>query len=176
MARNSSAPALGVIENQDFTDMRALFVQGIVINGLNQTEAARQAGYASPCIAATRLMRIPAILEAIRTARMALVESESAGIAISTLNEVMKDKNAPASARVSAAKAVLKIGGYEESGKLKGRNPHAKKDLSDMTPAELREALDDMKKQLDDAGDVVDDIAAAQAQPVQTIDLQGFSK
>lgn len=146
------------------------FVVNIVIKGMTQTDAARAAGYASPGVAAHLLMKKSTIAEAIRAARMAAVDGEHAGTAFATLAEIMKDDTNPASARVAAAKTVLTIGGYLERGKAMGKKGEKEvKAIGEMTPAELRAEIDGMRDQLDKAEELVDSIAADNAQVIDII-------
>lgn len=56
--------------NQPLTEMQRLFVQHFVHDKLNQTAAARQAGFTSPGTAAYEMMRNPKVLDAIAEERL----------------------------------------------------------------------------------------------------------
>lgn len=56
--------------NQPLTEMQRMFVHHLVHEKLNQTAAARQAGFNQPGTAANYLMRHPKILEAIAAERL----------------------------------------------------------------------------------------------------------
>lgn len=169
MGRRAKTPVASVVKSQGLTDKRILFVENIVLHSMKQGEAAAAAGFAGPAVAASQLMRNPQILEAIRLARMAAVDGELAGVALTTLKEVMQDKDSPASARVSAAKGVLQVGGYFERGKTLGKlGDKDRKPLSEMTPAQLNEAIAEMRKELDEASTTIDEVVA---DGMQTIDI-----
>ncbi|MEI6644331.1 MAG: terminase small subunit [Novosphingobium sp.] len=88
------------------TDQQAHFVHHFVSMGCTPTEAARAAGYGSPGQEAYRLMRKAHVIEAIRREQDRLINTDGVRIAYKTLVEVMQDKGAAASARVSASRTV----------------------------------------------------------------------
>lgn len=171
MNKRGTAAVNKAIQNNGLTEMRELYVYNLVINQMTQAEAAEAAGFSHPGVAANMLMKIPAVQEAIRRARMAAVDGVLAGVAFKTLEEVMRDADAPASARVAAATKVLTIGGYMDRGKALGKQGDKQvKPIGEMTPAELRAEIDGMRDQLDKAEDTIDDMAAEQAQPIELIE------
>jgi phage terminase small subunit len=128
--------------------------------GLSPTAAAREAGYAQPGQAGFYNMRQPHIELAVRQARAARFSGELATIAANTLREVMTDTDAPASARVSAARLVLEV--TREVGKG-AQEADSGKELHEMTPDELAaliKKLDDQKRTIDaepaEVGDIED--------------------
>jgi hypothetical protein len=88
------------------TEQQAHFVHHFVSMGCTATEAARAAGYGSPGQEAYRLMRKTHVIEAIRREQNRLINTDGVRIAYRTLLEVMQDKGAAASARVSASRTV----------------------------------------------------------------------
>jgi hypothetical protein len=65
--------------------------------------------------------------------------SDLANIATGTLREVMTDKQAPASARVQAARTVLELAGELGRGKL---DPEVDRPLSELSADELTRMID----------------------------------
>ena len=110
----------------------------------NATEAARLAGYAHPKQSAYDLTRNPAIIALMRQARQTLYQADLANVAGETIRSVMLDIDAPASARVSAARTALEL-----AGDL-GKNAEAgneSKSLAEMTPDELARMIDSWEQQ-----------------------------
>ena len=93
------------------TGQQAEFVRSMVQDNVTPTEAARRAGYVQPTTAAWRLTRTPAIMAAVKQAQFVEVDCKLTGIAIQTLQAVMQDKDAPASARVAACRAAFDAAG-----------------------------------------------------------------
>ena len=85
------------------TDKQSKFVDYYVTEGKTQTEAARLAGYSFPEYEGYRLVRQPRMIQVIQAARQKYYQTNLANVAVSTLHQVMEDRNAPAAARVSAA-------------------------------------------------------------------------
>ena len=56
--------------NAPLTEMQRAFVHHLVHNKLNQTAAARQAGFQGPAIAANKMMKLPKMLAAIEAERL----------------------------------------------------------------------------------------------------------
>lgn len=123
--------------NRELSDKQTDFIRGIVHLGLKQTESARRAGYNQPGQSAYNMMNSPAILHRIQQERLKLFQSDLSIVAVQTLKEVMQDKQAPASARVSACRSVLEI-----AGDFKAGQGTTDKSLSDMSPAELASVID----------------------------------
>lgn len=94
------------------TEQQAKFVEHLVSSGCTPCEAARHAGFANPPQEAYRLMRKPHVATAIREMRERLISGHLANVAVSTLLDVMQDKQAPASARVSAARTAFEAAGH----------------------------------------------------------------
>ena len=87
------------------------FVAYYVAEGKSQTEAARLAGYRFPENEGYRLFRQLRMIQLIRAARQKFYQMDLANVAITTLQQIMQDPNAPASARVSAARTALGLAG-----------------------------------------------------------------
>ena len=105
-----------------------------VAEGKTQTEAARLAGYSFPEYEGYRLVRQPRMIQVIQAARQKYYQTNLANVAVSTLHQVMEDRNAPAAARVSAARTALELAG--DLGPNSG-NVSEGDSLSEMTPGEL---------------------------------------
>lgn len=126
------------------TDKQAQFVEQLVSKAMNPTAAARAAGFETPAQAAYRLLRLPHVASAVRDARARLIDGDLANVALDTLRVVMTDSDAPAAARVSAARTVL-----EMSGELKkdGSDASVEKRLHEMSADELAAVIDRWESQ-----------------------------
>jgi hypothetical protein len=124
----------------ELTPKQRSFVTLLVRNGSTPTQAAREAGYSVPGVASYDLMRLPHIAAAIRFERQRFISGELANIATGTLQDVMTDKEAPASARVQAARTVLEMSG--ELAKGRGKADDEDRPLSELTADELTRLID----------------------------------
>lgn len=131
-------PSHKPLVEQQLTDKQRVFVSVLTEEALTPTAAARKAGYAVPGDSAYHLMRTPHVIDAIRHARARLIGGDLANIALGTLRHVMVDSDAPAAARVSAARTVL-----EMSGELRkdAAADDAGKKLHEMTLDELSDVI-----------------------------------
>ncbi len=135
---------MGQIRKREISDRQRDFVQYLVRENKNATESARLAGYAHPKQSAYDLTRNPAIIALMRQARRTLYESDLANVAGETIRTVMLDIDAPASARVSAARTALEL-----AGDL-GKNAEAAgegKTLAELSPDELARMIDTWEQQ-----------------------------
>ena len=135
---------MGQIRKREISDRQRDFVQYLVRENKNATESARLAGYAHPKQSAYDLTRTPAIIALMRQARQTLYQADLANVAGDTLRSVMLDLDAPASARVSAARTALEL-----AGDL-GKNAEAgseSKSMAEMTPDELARLIDSWEQQ-----------------------------
>jgi len=102
------------------------------------TEAARLAGYPVPRQSAWRLLQTPRILEAIHQERQKVYETDLANLAVGALKQILIDEDAPAAARVSAARIALELS--------RDLGPHSIEfsesfSLSEMTPGQLSKMI-----------------------------------
>ena len=135
---------MGEIRKREITDRQRDFVQYLVRENKNATESARLAGYAHPKQSAYDLTRNPAIIMLMRQARRTLYESDLVNVAADTIRSVMLDVDAPASARVSAARTAMEL-----AGDL-GKNAEAAdsgKSLAELSPDELARMIDSWEQQ-----------------------------
>ena len=102
---------------------------------MNRTEAARLAGFKWPSRVAYQLEQSPKIMASIRNERNKLYQTELASQSVETLKDVMDDPEAPASARVAAARTALELAG--DIGKHSQANQKMDQPLAEMTPEEL---------------------------------------
>lgn len=91
----------------ELSDMQAVFVACYVVGDGNGTEAARQAGYVAPNVAAYRLLRLPHVAAAIRREHLRRISTEGLSVGIGTLLQIAKDTGQPGGARVQAARTLL---------------------------------------------------------------------
>ena len=135
LVRPKTAFAPGI----DLTPMQREFVVCLVRNGSTPTQAARDAGYSHPKVSAFDLLRLPHISAAIRLERQRYISGELANVATGTLRSILTDSDAPAAARVQAARTVLEMSGEIGRGK---KDADEDKPLSEMTPDELTRLID----------------------------------
>ena len=121
------------------TDKQSKFVDYYVAEGKTQTEAARLAGYSFPEYEGYRLVRQPRMIQVIQAARQKYYQTNLANVAVSSLHQVMEDRNAPATARVSAARTALELAG--DLGPNSGNRSEGGS-LSEMTPGELSRLIE----------------------------------
>jgi len=124
----------------ELTPKQRSFVTILVRNGSTPTNAAREAGYSVPGVASHDLMRLPHIAAAIRLERQRYISGEMANVATGTLVAVMTDKEAPASARVQAARTVLELSGDLVKGRDRGNDED--RPLSELSADELTRLID----------------------------------
>lgn len=135
---------MGEIRKREITDRQREFVQYLVRENKNATESARLAGYAHPKQSAYDLTRNPAIIALMRQARQTLYQADLVNVAADTIRSVMLDVDAPASARVSAARTAMEL-----AGDL-GKNAEAVgegKTLAELSPDELARMIDTWEEQ-----------------------------
>lgn len=119
------------------TAKQEVFRNGIM-RGLSNVEAARQAGYAAPSVAAFQLMRTPHMQESIQGARQARINGDLGRAALSTMEDLLSSE-APANVRYSAAKWILEAGGHG-AGAAQGEDIGAKP-LDQLDAGELEDVL-----------------------------------
>jgi len=122
------------------SDRQSSFINYLVHEGKTRTEAARLAGFAAPRQSAFTLTQSPKIIARIRLERHKIYQSDLAPLAVQTLKDVMRDTEAPASARVSAARSCLELAG--DIGKHSQANSKSDKSLADMSVDELASIID----------------------------------
>ena len=123
----------------DLTPKQRAFVTTLVRTGCNPTHAARTAGYSDAHVSAYDLQKLPHVQAAIRLERQRFISGELANVATGTLQAIMTDKEAPAAARVQAARTVLEMSG--EIGRHK-RADDEDRPLSELTADELTRMID----------------------------------
>ncbi len=94
--------------SKKISDKAAEFIDAI-INGKNQTQAVKQAGYASPAQAGYMLMKSPGIVAKIRQERQRLFDTDLCSVATNTLREIVSDPDAPQSARIAGCRTILEV-------------------------------------------------------------------
>ena len=122
------------------SDRQISFIFYLVHQGKGRTEAARLAGFAAPRQSAFTLTQSPKIIAKIRQERNKVYQTELATTAVKTLKEVMEDMDAPASARIAAARTSLELAG--DIGKHSVANRNQDRSLAEMTPEELSAIID----------------------------------
>ena len=125
------------LKDNQFTDRQQEFITNLVRLGNNPTQSARLAGYKDPKQSAFNLVNSPKMCARIQQERLKLFQSDLSIVAVQTLKEVMQDKEAPASARVSACRSVLEI-----AGDFKAGSSNTTKELSELSTSELASVID----------------------------------
>ena len=127
------------------TDRQEAFAQAVARGGLTGGQAIRAAGSESQNAASLRVMAsqfnaIPEVRERIRDIREGLIVGDLAGVALAALRGILLDEDAPAAARVSAAKWALEAGGHGlEARRLAAREAAGPRGLSDLSLGELED-------------------------------------
>ena len=93
------------------SDRQSSFIFYLVHQGKGRTEAARLAVFAAPRQSTFYLTQTPKIIAKIWQERNKVYQTELASTAVQTLKEVMEDTDAPASARIAAARTSLELAG-----------------------------------------------------------------
>ena len=115
------------------SDRQSSFIFYLVHHGKGRTEAA-------PRQSAFTLTQSPKIIAKIRQERNKVYQTELATTAVKTLKEVMEDMDAPASARIAAARTSLELAG--DIGKHSQSQRSYEQNLAEMTPEELSAIID----------------------------------
>tara|TARA_B100001758_G_scaffold200980_1_gene179879 strand:+ start:52 stop:498 length:447 start_codon:yes stop_codon:yes gene_type:complete len=147
---------MGMIRKRSITDQQREFVNYLVRESKNPTEAARLAGYAHPKQSAYDLTRNPSIAALMRQTRQTVYQTELASLSADTLRNVMLDIDAPASAKVSAARTALELAGDLNKG---SDDPTSSRSLSEMSPDELAGIIDQWESE---RAELAKDITTAQ--------------
>ena len=127
------------LRKNHLTDKQSKFVDYYVAEGKTQTEAARMAGYSFPEYEGYRLVRQPRMIQVIQAARQKYYQTNLANVAVTTLQKVMQDTNAPAAARVSAARTALELAGDLGPNSNNGSEGDS---LCEMTPEDLSRLIE----------------------------------
>ena len=122
------------------SDRQRSFIFYLVHQGKGRTEAVRRASLAAPRQSAFTLTQSPKIIAKIRQERNKVYQTELASTAVQTLKEVMEDTEAPASARIAAARTSLELAG--DIGKHSQSQRNYEQNLAEMTPEELSAIID----------------------------------
>jgi len=123
------------------SDQASVFIDEI-INGKNQTQAARVAGYAHPAQSGCTLMKSPGIVAKIQQERQKLFQTDLANVATSTLKEIILDRDAPSSARIAGCRTVLEVCNMIGKHSTKDNDSRA---LSEMSPDQLAGLIDTLE-------------------------------
>lgn len=95
----------------------------LVVLGIPHALAAERAGFGT--IDGAEVLRRPAVAAAVRSLQLAAIRGQGVVVATATLIEVCEDKDAPASARVSAARVLYAAAGILQAGKTLAEPPTA---------------------------------------------------
>ena len=153
----------------DLTPMQRSFVMAIVRNGVTPTKAAEMAGYSAPRTAGYDVMQLPHVLAAVRMERQRYISGELANVATGTLQAIMTDKEAPAAARVQAARTVLEMSG--EIGRHK-KPDDEDRPLSELSADELTRMIDKWTEEKAALAKPID----AQVIDAQVIEMAGLTQ
>ena len=152
------------------TPKQQVFVHHLVQTGCSPTAAARQAGYSAAKESAYGLTRLPHVAAAIRQERARVFDSDLANVAAETLRAVMTDKEAPAAARVSAARTVLEV--TRELGRRQDDGGNDKQ-LHEMTPDELASLISKWEVERSKvAKDITDQVEVVDVTPKEPLSAE----
>lgn len=138
----------GTIVPESLNEKQEQYCINFIDNGGNGKKAAEDAGFSSPYDAHSRLSRHPLCIQRIRELQTRIIGGELATKAINTLRDIMESPANPPAARVSAAKIVLEMAGHgivAQGLRLRHGLETDKKDLSEMTQAELEQFVSAQK-------------------------------
>ena len=124
------------MSGRELTDFQEGFVK-FYVSGLNQTDAARAAGYASPAVAACQLMRLPHIQEAIRYEVVRRVQTEGQQVAFDFLIRTITNEKAPWGARTECARILANKGPLSDAALRAAADQSGDKPLSERSIDEL---------------------------------------
>lgn len=133
----------------DFTEMQQAFISNY-LDGLNQTEAARRAGYSNPEQAGWQQLRKAHIAHFIRTEQARKLATDGVRVGINTLLEIAQDREAPKAARVQAANSLLDRAGLTARVAEAAQGVHDRP-LSEMTIHELQAVVSQERERLANA-------------------------
>ena len=135
-----------------FTRQEEQFVSTMAKTG-DRALAVRAAGYKSSA-ASTKLMQRPAVQAAIRDTELAIIHNELLPLSNAVLRTALTEERVPWGARMKAVDIVHKrVFGDQESAA--GKSP------SEMSPDELGQALDKLKRELSDRATPIVEIEAS---------------
>tara|TARA_B100000953_G_scaffold168442_2_gene138761 strand:- start:59 stop:502 length:444 start_codon:yes stop_codon:yes gene_type:complete len=118
---------------KQLSDQAAAFIDAI-INGKNQTQAARTAGYSHPAQAGYTLMKSPGIVAKIQQERQKIFHTDLCGVATATLREILEDKECAPAARIGAVRTVYEVCNMIGKHSVKDNDNRA---LAEMSPQQL---------------------------------------
>ena len=93
------------------SDRQSSIIFYLVRQSKDRTEAARLAGFAAPRQSTFTLTQSPKIIAKIQQERNKVYQTELTSMAVQRLKEVMEENDAPASARIAAARTSLELAG-----------------------------------------------------------------
>jgi len=132
------------IQADGLTEQQTEFVRQMIVNGGNEHNAAKAAGYDADYIktAVYRLRRNPKVVDALRRERENWIQTTGGSLAIKTLEALMIDPAVSGQVRFQAAKFTLEAAGHGiQVQKLQLGLPDPDKPLSDMSLTELEAFL-----------------------------------
>jgi len=132
-ARNRAGQIVG---SRGLTDRQRAWAQAYVLNGCQGNRASEAAGYAEPKSSAFFNRNNPAVMAEVRRLQIATVRSEGAVVGYRVLKGIAQDEDAPAGARVMAAKALMaaaEIGSTSEGAAFDVDKPMAQWSVSELS-------------------------------------------
>ena len=122
------------------SDRQSSFILYLAQQSKGHAEVASLTDFAAPRQSAFNLTQSLRIIAKIRQMRNKVYQTELASTAVQTLKEVMEDHDAPASARIAAARISLGLAG--DIGKHSQSQRNYEENLPEMTPEELSAIID----------------------------------
>lgn len=167
---------MGAVQSARLTRKQAKFAEALA-NGYSGGEAARRAGYSGANVygEAHRLIRHPAVAERVQELRRAQIKGEMAHMALSTMRELMQDKDGtPAATRYKAAEWTLKAAGLAGADHADERRD---KPMEEMTGDELAQAISSGMEALREIAGALDGqhVVDGERRTVQTIEADTAS-
>ena len=125
-----------IVEAVGLTAKQAEFVRRVVRHGENPTQAARSAGYNDPKSRSWEVSHNPRVIAAIRAETERCLYGELVPLALNTWKNILLDDEAPVRVRADVAGKVMASGGLGPA-KAQATDVEGKKDITDMSQAEL---------------------------------------
>ena len=143
------------VANGQLTDMQRAFVHALVANGMKQTDAAKEAGYAEPRVSGYQLRRLPHVQAAVAAEIRSQLSGDLSVKAINRLSQILDDDTAEPKIWLDAAKVVLDRGGFV-APKAAEASSGSLKDMNEMSIDELNELLSKLKSERANAATIID--------------------
>lgn len=150
----------------EFTERQQAFIFNY-LSGLDQTNAARRAGYSQPEQAGWQQLRRPRVAAYIRAEQARKLATDGVRVGINTLLSIAQDEAAPKAARVQAANSLLDRAGLTARVAEAAQGLH-ERPLSEMTIHELQAVVAEERERLANSQAIEGDVVEARNDGAQS--------